>query len=57
MENMEQTDSVEMQDLFGGEIEESYEVEDDVEGMPMPAQSVYGLRNPKDNVFLNRKTK
>lgn len=57
VENMEQTDSKEMQDLFGGEIEESYEVEDDVEGMPMPAQSVYGLRNPKDNVFLNRKTK
>lgn len=56
-ENTEQTGLDDMQGLFGGEIEESYEVEDDGEDMPMSAQLVYGLRNPTDNVFLNRKTK
>lgn len=56
-ENTEQTGLDDMQGLFGGEIEESYEVEEDGEDMSMPAQSVYGLRNPTDNVFLNRKTK
>lgn len=56
-ENTEQTGLDDMQGLFGGEIEESYEVEDDGEDIPMPAQSVYGLRNPTDNVFLSRKTK
>lgn len=57
VEGKAQMVSGEMQGLFGGEIEEDYEVEGADEDPPIPIQSVYGLRKPTDNVFLNRKTK
>ncbi len=55
VEKTEQTVVDEMQGMFGGEIEEDYEVENADEPQPVTGASVYGLRNPTDNVFVPKK--
>ena len=57
VEKTEQSEFDGMQDLFGGEIEENYEVDENDESQSMSGASAYGVRNPSDNVFVSKNTK
>ena len=47
----------EIDNMFGGEIEETYEDEESNDNDYEPRQSAYGLRNPTDNIFLKVRVK